>query len=143
MPYRLPEKQFLSLNTFAQSYDYTMTLIKREKRLTLSFLLNWYGRYLYIVEFPSPKEALRRWVEIGPLVPYLKIFKKFNQCILAISQLSPLGKGYGPLFEQCWIPLIQGCFVPSLVEIGLMVLKGKNFKFRQCAFAILLLSPIC
>ena len=100
MPYRLPEKQFLSLNTFTQSYDYTMTLIKTEKRLTLSFFLNWYGPYLYIVEFPLPKEAVRRLVEIGPLVLYLKIFK-FNQCILAISQLSPLGKRCGPLLELC------------------------------------------
>ena len=42
---------------------------------------------------------------------------KFCQCIFAISQLSPLGKGCGPSFEQNWISLTQGYFVPSLVEI--------------------------
>ena len=28
----------------------------------------------------------------------------------AISQLSPLGKGRGPSFEQTWYPFTQGCF---------------------------------
>ena len=31
----------------------------------------------------------------------------------------------GPSFERTWIPHTQGCFVPSLVEIGLVVLKKK------------------
>ena len=31
-----------------------------------------------------------------------------------------------PLFEQTWIPLTQGCFVPSLVEIGPVVLEKKT-----------------
>ena len=33
-------------------------------------------------------------------------------------------------------PFTQGCFVPNLVEIGLVVLEKKIFKFRQCIFAI-------
>ena len=37
------------------------------------------------------------------------------------------GEGRGPSFEQTWIPSTQGSFVPSLVEIGPMVLK-KIFK---------------
>ena len=32
--------------------------------------------------------------------------------------------------------------MPSLVEIGSVVLKKKNFKVRQCIFAISLLSPL-
>ena len=36
-----------------------------------------------------------------------------------------LGKGCDPLFEQICIPLTQGYFVPSLVEIGPMVLEKK------------------
>ena len=51
--------------------------------------------------------------------------RKFCQSIFAISQLSPLGKGRGPSFEQTWIPFTQGCFVPSLVEISLVVLEKK------------------
>ena len=35
-PYRSPEKQFQSINTFAQSYD-TITLIKREKNHCLLY----------------------------------------------------------------------------------------------------------
>ena len=59
-----------------------------------------------------------------------KIFG-FSQCIFAISQLSPLGKGHGPLFEQTTggISFTQECFVPSLVEIGLMVLEKKVLNF--------------
>ena len=45
--------------------------------------------------------------------------------LCAISLLSPLGKGLGPSFEETWIPFTQGCFVPSLVEIGPVVLEKK------------------
>ena len=38
--------------------------------------------------------------------------------------------------EQTWIPITQGYFVPSLVEIGPVVLKKKIFKFPKCNFAI-------
>ena len=30
-----------------------------------------------------------------------------------------------PSFEETWIPFTQGCFVPSLVEIGPVVLEKK------------------
>ena len=39
--------------------------------------------------------------------------------------LSPLWKGWSPSFEQTWFPFTQGCFVPSLVEIGPVVLEKK------------------
>ena len=47
-------------------------------------------------------------VEISPVVLEKK-FLKVRQCIFAISYLSPLGKGWGPLFEQTWISLTQEC----------------------------------
>ena len=34
------------------------------------------------------------------------------------------------------IPITQGCFVPSSVEIGPAVLEKNIFKFRLCIFAI-------
>ena len=74
-------------------------------------------------------------VEIGPVVLEKKIFK-VHQCIFAISLLSPVGKGHGPSFEQTGILITQGCFVPSLVEIGPVVLKKKIFKVCQCIYAI-------
>ena len=80
-------------------------------------------------------------VEIGPVGLKKKIFK-VRQCIFAISLLSPLGKGLGPSFEQIWIPITQGCFVLSLVEIGPVVFKKNIFKVRQRIFPISLLSPL-
>ena len=53
-----------------------------------------------------------------------------------------LGELIGSSFEQTWIPFTQGCFVPSLVKIGSVVLEKKIFKFRQCIFAIcVIISP--
>ena len=66
-----------------------------------------------------------RFVEFIPAVLEKRIFK-VRQCIFAISLLSPLRKGHGSSFEQTWIPFTWVCFVPSLVEIGLVVLKKMN-----------------
>ena len=82
-----------------------------------------------------------RLVEIGPVVLKKKIFK-LCQCIFAISLLSPLRKGRGPSFDQTWILITQECFVPTLFEIGPVVLRKKIFQVRQCIFAISLLSPL-
>ena len=75
------------------------------------------------------------FVEVGPVVLEKKIF---NSCqfIFFISQLSAIWDGLGPSFEQTWILLTQGCFVPSLIEIDLVVLEKKTFKFHQCIYAI-------
>ena len=62
-------------------------------------------------------------VEIGPVV-LEKIFKSC-QFIFIISQIYPLLEGLGPSFEKTWIPFTQGYFVPSLVEIGPVVLEKK------------------
>ena len=67
---------------------------------------------------------------------------KVCQYIFTISLLSPLGKGHGPSFEQVCFPITQGCFVPSLVEIGPVVPKKNIFKLRQRIFAISLSSPL-
>ena len=45
------------------------------------------------------------------------------------------------LFEQTWIPITQGCFVPGLVESGPVVLE-KDLNFRQCIFAFLYHLPL-
>ena len=46
------------------------------------------------------------------------------------SSLFPFGKGYGPSLEKNWI-LTQGYFVPSLVEIGQVVLERMKMKSLQ------------
>ena len=68
-------------------------------------------------------------VEIGQMVLEKKILK-FLQCIFGISWLSPLGIGCGPSFEQTWIPFTQEFFVPTLFEIGPVVLE-KMIKIRK------------
>ena len=55
-----------------------------------------------------------------------KIYK-FCQYIFAILLSSPLGKEQGPQFEQTWKHFTQRCFVPSLVEIGRVVMEKKIF----------------
>ena len=63
-------------------------------------------------------------VEIGPVV-LEKIFK-FCQCIFAILKLSPLRKRHVLSCEKkTWIAITQGCFMPSLVKIGPIVLEKK------------------
>ena len=77
-------------------------------------------------------------VEIGPVV-FKKIFK-VRQYIFAISLLSPLGKERGPAFEETLITITLECFVPSLVEIGLEVLKKNIFKVRQYISVFFIIS---
>ena len=64
-------------------------------------------------------------IQIGTLV-LEKITFQICSLIFAISKLSSFGKGRGPSFGQVgqtWIPFIQRCIVPNLVEIGPMVLE--------------------
>ena len=51
--------------------------------------------------------------------------------------ISPPEKGRDPSFEQAWIPFTKEYLVPSLVEIGPLVLE-KIFKLRthRSVFAI-------
>ena len=89
------------------------------------------GLALHLNKFESPlpkNDLCQNLVEICPVVLKKKIFNNF-QYNFTFSLLSPLGKGRGPSFEQIWIPFIQGCFVPSLVEIGPVVLEKRIFLF--------------
>ena len=66
-------------------------------------------------------------VEIGPVVPEKKIFK-ISQCISLFRYHLLLGIGRGLSFEQTWINFTHWCFVPSLVEIGPVVLEKKSLR---------------
>jgi hypothetical protein len=61
----------------------------------------------------------------GQVVLEKKIFKW-----RPFLRLSPLWRGPGPLFEKFRIPFTQGWFIPSVIEIGLLVLE-KIFKNVQ------------
>ena len=63
-------------------------------------------------------------------------FSNFVKLFSLFWNYLPMVKGFGLLIEQIWIPTTQGWFVPSLVEIGPVVLE-KIFKSCQYIFAIL------
>ena len=71
-------------------------------------------------EFPLPKNTLCHVL--------LKIAHRFWSCqhFFNLYYYLPWEKGQGSLFERNWIPLTQGCSVPSLVEIGPVVLETKS-----------------
>lgn len=50
-----------------------------------------------------------------------------------VAIISPLKRTHGPSFQQTWIPITQRCLVPSLVEIGPLLLeeKTRNVKSLQ------------
>ena len=53
-----------------------------------------------------------------------KIFEILPMYFRYFIVISPWVGG-GPSFEQIWISFTQGCFIPSLAEIGTMVLEKK------------------
>ena len=94
---------------------------------------------MYKFESPSLKNALCQVC--------LKLVQRFwkrrflNVCNQFFLLLSPLRKGFGPSFEQIYITITHCSFVPSLVEIGPVVL-WKIFLSHQCNFTMLLSSPL-
>jgi hypothetical protein len=68
-----------------------------------------------------------------------KIFK-WPHPIFAFLWLSPLWRGPGPFFEQFRVPFTQEWFMPSLIEIGLLVLEKKiYFNISICKYGF----PYC
>jgi len=72
--------------------------------------------------------------------PYPGMIHARYQCILAIGSwkedywrfikivLIWPQNGPAPLFEQIWIPIPQAHFLPSLLEIGIVILEKKLFE---------------
>ena len=76
---------------------------------------------------PSLVEILRRFLN----------FFNFPISNLPISLLATLGREQGPSFERTWMPFIQGCFVPSFVEIG--PVRRKRLPWEEDFVNVLLL----
>ena len=104
-------KQFKSINTYGL----------REGKTHYLFYKNIIVLHLNKLESPLPKDAL--W-QFGWYWPSGSGDESFLISSI-ISLLSPLGKEQGPSFEQTSIPFTQGCFVPSLIEIGPVVFEKK------------------
>ena len=77
----------------------------------------------------------------GSVVLKKKIFK-LTHPIFAFLRLSPLWRGPGPLFEQFRIPFTQEWFMPSLIEVGQLVLEKKILKKISLYFySFVIISP--
>ena len=113
----------------------------RRRRLFLNFIdvLSPFRYYLPLekgmavhlnkLESPSANNALWHvWLKLA-LWFRDEAFESLKMSFLYFI-ISPLVKGRGPTFEQTWIHVTQGCFVPSLVEIGPVVLKRKMKMWR-------------
>jgi len=61
-----------------------------------------------------------------PVVHEKKIFEYLSKFSLFFPLLG--SKRPAPLFEQIWIPILQVWFLPSLVEIGPVILEKKLIK---------------
>jgi len=116
------------INTFIQTSD-------SWKKDVSSFLL--YNRIWKFVPFNGMVIYEQTWISLPqgypmpninafrPVVHEKKIFEDLSKFSIFCPLLGP--KRGQPLFEQIWIPIPQGCFLPSLVEIGLVVLEKKIF----------------
>ena len=92
------------------------------------------GGALNKLESPLPKDALCQvWLKLAQWFWRKRLWNFVNVFSLFRNNL-PIEKSATLHFKTC-IPFTLRCFVPSLVEIGPVVLK-KIFKFCQCIFAI-------
>ena len=98
--------------------------------------------YLNKHDFPSPKDALSQVSLKLVLWFWKRRFFKFVNVFSLFRYFLPLEKGVVLHLNKLEFPSPKDVFVPSLVEIGLVVLKKKTYRVRQCIFAILFLSPL-
>ena len=79
-----------------------------------------YFRYFVIIS-PWKRVGTFIWRNLNPYHPRMLCVKfgwnwpgSSGKILSLFRSYLPLRKGHGPSFEQTWIPVIQGCFVPSL-----------------------------
>ena len=115
-------EQFKSMNTYDYMYNITLIKIWKEPLSTFwesnasSFEQTW-------IPF-HPKMLCAKLGWVGKVVWRWRFFKTSSMYFRYFVIISPW-KRTGPLFEQICNPIIQGCFVPILVEIGPVVLEKK------------------
>ena len=91
-----------------------------------------YFRYFVFIS-PWKRAGPFIWTNLNPLHPRMLCAKfdwkwvggsgeeDFSNIVNVFSLFRnyfPFGIGWGPSFEQTWIPFTQGCYVPSLVELA-------------------------
>ena len=76
--------------------------------------------HLNKLESPFSKDDLcQDWLKLAQW--FGEDFQNLPMYLSLFHNHLPL-KGAGPSFEQTWIPITQGCFMPSLVKIGPVIL---------------------
>ena len=77
------------------------------------------------LEFPLSNNTLCHvWLKL--VQRFWRRFSKIVNIFSICCFYFPLEKGQGPSFERNWTFFTQGCSVPSLVEIGPVVLENKS-----------------
>ena len=75
-------------------------------------------------------------VEIGQVVLKKKYFLKFVNVVSLFPYYLPLEKGVALHLNELDYPSPKGCFVPSLVKIGPVVLKKRDFSSLSMFFLL-------
>ena len=123
-PHRSPEKT-VQIN----KHDYIITLIKRRKKNIINFMrIYWFFIWRNLNPL-HPKmlcaKIVWNWLSgSGEEDFFYFVFDVF----LLFRNYLPLEKGVVLHLYKLKSPFTQGCFVPSLVEIGPVVLEEKIFK---------------
>ena len=140
-PHLSHEKQFQSINTYAQSYAFTKCImLVMRKKIIICFLR---VQLFFIMKNLSSLDKWMVFAKFGWNWPVLeKTNFYFVNDLFAILWLSPLVIGICLSFEDTWITFTHWCFVLGLVEIGKVVLEMKIFKRYQCIIAAWFLSPL-
>ena len=100
----------------------------------------WKGAWPFIWTNVNPLPKRMLWAKIGWNLPGGSWKEDLNFVTVHLVSLFrnyfPFEKNLALYFKMNWTPFTQGCFVPSSVEIGQVVLEKKTLKFRQCIFTI-------
>jgi len=86
-----------------------------------------YGLYFNKLKSPYPRMLHAKYQCILVSGSWEKDFWWFTKIFLILPLIGPQ-KGSAPLFKHIWILILQAWFLPSLVEIGQVVLEKKSFK---------------
>ena len=86
----------------------------------------------FVIISPWIKVETFIWKNWSPHHPVLQVWLKFDQWFwwrrfVNFVNVFSLFHYKGLSFEQTWIPFTKGCSVPSLLEIGSVVLEKKIF----------------
>ena len=142
-------KNLNHLNTrmFCAKFDWKWPSGSREEDVFLLFhnylpVEKGVALYLKKIEFPSSKNALCQvFLKLDQCFWRRFFFLKFSMYLYYFTSISPLRRAWSFIWTNLnpWVPFTQGCSVPSLVEIGSVVLDKK---FSIFFYYLAIISPL-